>query len=284
MSDPGSSRRYVGGRGLWLQLPALLAFLVAILLMVFLAFRLVQRNTPSVTQKLNAEPLNTKPAATFSQPAASKPSTNISPPSLPEGTCVRLTLHEAQDKPFHVNAFLLHVDKQYVVTTASCMSQSDWEKVKRIQLAFSSSLRLGELNGPPQHLGDHTADRPVNMLENPDMGKDMAVWHLPTALKLSGLLLAQESNKDQLVWLMGDPMKKPQQLYRCQILSVNDNMMYLQPLERFAFEELVGLPIIDQQGKMVGILSGGGEFTLVSMSLPAMRRQLEKWHIVDKQK
>lgn len=278
MSDPGSAKRYVGGRGLWLQLPALLAFLVAIVLMVFLAFRLVQRNTPSLSQKLNTEPLNIKPAATVSQPAASKPTTNIAPPPLPEGASVRLTLYEAPDKPFQVNAFLLQAGKQYVVTTASCMSQSDWEKVKRIQLAFSSSLRVGELQGPPQHLGDHTADRPLNMLENPDMGKDMAVWQLPAALKLPGLLLAQESNKDQLVWLVGDPMKKPQQLYRCQIISVNDNMMHLQPLERFGFEELIGLPLIDQQGKVVGILSGGGEFTLVSMSLPAMRRQLEKWN------
>lgn len=286
MSDLRASRTRNDGRGLWLSLPAFIAFLLAFLLIIFLVYRLIQQNvipkTPSIVRNTKTDTPNTNPVATISPQKESKPITNLTPPPLPEGASVRLTLHEAQEKPLEVNAFLLHTSKLYVVTTASCMSQAEWERVKRIRLASTLSLRLEELQGPPQHLGDHTSDRPVNMLENPDMGKDMAVWQLPTTMKLPGLSLAQESSKDQFVWLAGNPMKKPQPLYRCQILSVNDNMMYLKPQERFAFEELIGLPFIDQQGKVVGILSGGGDFTLVSMSQNAMRRQLEKWQIVAK--
>ncbi|MBL8821258.1 MAG: hypothetical protein JNJ77_01630 [Planctomycetia bacterium] len=288
MSNSGSSRTRDDGRGFWVSLPALVAFLLAFLLIIVLVYRLIQQNviprTTSLSQNTNTEPLNTKPIASVSPQKETKPTTNLTLPPLPEGATLRLTMYEAQDKPLTVNAFLLHSGKQYVVTTASCMSQAEWERVKRIRLASTLSLRLEELQGPPQHLGEHTEDRPVNMLENPDMGKDMADWPLPNTVKLPGLSLAQESSKDQLVWLVGDPMKKPQQLYRCRIMNVNDKIMYLQPLERFDFEELVGLPFIDQQGKVVGILAGGGEFTLVSMSLPAMRRQLEKWQIIDTQK
>lgn len=221
------------------------------------------------------------PVAPIQTPEETPPSVST-PPSIPAGASLRLLIHPGNDAaPIKAGALLLQTSgtRQWVVTSAHCLSKEAWESTQRVQLVSSSNVLMGEVSGCPTYLGEHTADHAPNLLEKPEMGQGLAVWELPPTIKLKGLTLATNCQKDEDVWLLGHQWKdQPQQhLYHCHIAENAKNILYVHQLDRFAFEDFVGAPFVNSRGQVVGVLLGGGDFALVGAGVPAIQKQMSLW-------
>jgi hypothetical protein len=181
------------------------------------------------------------------------------------------------------NAFCLRMtnNKKYLLSHASLLTKTDWQEVTRITMSGRGNAVPLEVNTKPLYLGPMTEDHQANLLHNPDFGQDLVAWPMPSLSTQSGLVLSTiEAQQGDHAWIIGitDRQTHAQSHCLCKVLESSNNSLTIQQIDRIPLDLLIGLPVINQQGHVIGTVLGGSDLHLVGASAQALRRQLISLH------
>lgn len=250
--------------------------LVASLLFgIILVFRASYSPTPTAVANQSINPIAIPSSPVSTQAAV------VTPPLLTECNIYPIGLELAADHhPKQGHAFCIQwlADRRYLVSHASLLTQSDWQQVTRISLRNHGNAQTSSIDAKPLYLGPFTEDRQPNLLTHPDLGLDLVVWSMPEAIKGAGLPLAsQGAIRGEDVWVVALPDKNTnaQSHFHCRVLEFSDNALSIQPLDRFPLDQIIGLPVVNHHGKVIGNVLGGNDLTLIGASSQGLFRRLE---------
>jgi len=179
----------------------------------------------------------------------------------------------------HTNSFCLRTStgQRYLVSHASILMKGAWDEVTTISIPVLAGKQAVAVERKPLYLGPFAEDNQPNMLLNPDLGFDLVIWPMPSAISASGLLLAsKDSLPGENVWLIGalDSKTNARPLYLCRVLKMSENELTVQTIDRVAIEVTIGLPVVNQKGELIGTVLGGNDQVLTGASASALKRRL----------
>jgi hypothetical protein len=179
----------------------------------------------------------------------------------------------------HTNSFCLRTStgNRYLVSHSSILMKGAWDEVTTISIPGLAGKQAVAVERKPLYVGPLTEDNQPNMLLNPDLGFDLVIWPMPSAISASGLLLAsKDSPPGENVWLIGalDSKTNARPLYHCRVLKMSENELTVQIIDQVAIEKAIGLPVVNQKGELIGTVLGGNEQVLTGASAPSLKRRL----------
>lgn len=254
----------------------LTCLVASILLAIMLVFR--ASYAPVATRMVESTKItihnDSKPEATRSQV--------VTPPTLPENLVYTV---EITFGPTHQikqgNAFCVQgpAGRRFLFSHASLITQSEWQQVSQVILKSRDNLPLNLEDVNPLYLGPFTEDHQPNMLSNPDLGQDLVIWSMPNASPGKGLTLAsQAAVPGEVVWIAARPEKNTnaQSHFRCHVLEHTKHALSLQPLDRCPLDHMIGLPVVNQRGEIIGNVLGGNDLTLIGTGHQGLENQLKR--------
>lgn len=219
------------------------------------------------------------PVPLFATRANTRPAV-VTPPALIENSIYAIDL-ELIDNHQHqqANAFCLQgtAGRRYLVSHASRLTQNDWQQVTRFSLRGPDDQPWVPEVLKPLYLGPYTEDRQPNLLTQPDLGLDLVVWPMPKQVKGTGLPLASiRAVADEDVWIVVRPVKNTnaQSHLHGRVLEHSDCALIIQPLDRISLAQVIGLPVVNHRGEVLGNVLGGNDLTLVGASCEGIKRRV----------
>ncbi|HQR05188.1 MAG TPA: hypothetical protein PLN21_00100 [Gemmatales bacterium] len=220
------------------------------------------------------------PASHGTTPVSTRPVV-VTPPILFESNIYQLEL-ELADNVQHrqANAFCVQWPggRRYLVSHAGLLTQSDWQQVTRVSLRVHGDKQLVPVVLKPLYLGPFTEDHQPNLLTHPDLGLDLVVWSMPEQIKGKGYPLATScAVPGEDVWVVALPVRNTnaQSHFHCRVLEYSDHALSIQPLDRLSLDQVIGLPVVNQRGEVLGNVLGGNDLTLIGASFQGLERQLK---------
>jgi hypothetical protein len=245
----------------------------SILLGIILVFRVSYAPPPSIVtaQAIISAPIHTTTAST-------RPVVVL--PLLTERFIYPIDLERVDNHQHRqANAFCIQwgAGRRYLVSHASILTQNDWQQVSRVSLTGRDNLRV-PLEVKPLYLGTYTEDHQPNLLTNPDLGLDLVVWSMPDILIGTGLSLASTSAvPGEDVWIVALPGKNTnaQSHFHSRVLEHSDKALSIQPLDRVPLDQIIGSPVINQRGEVLGNVLGGNDLTLIGAGFQGIKHRLK---------
>lgn len=205
----------------------------------------------------------------------------VTPPLFTESSIYPIDL-ELADNPQHrqANAFCIQwtAGQRYLVSHASLLSRSDWQQMTRARLRGNDAKPLVPVELKLLFLGTFTEDHQPNLLMQPDLGLDLVVWSMPDTVKGLGLRLSSTSAvRDDDVWIVAiqNQNTNAQSHFHCRALECSENALSIQPFDRFPLDQIIGAPVVNQRGEVIGNVLGGNDLTLIGASSQGLIRRLE---------
>ena len=237
----------------------------SVLLALVLVFRASYQPGPAAASRTSTEPVASGPTATI--PTRKEEN---QPPRLPAECVLQIEVQVGgQPKNERTHAFCIRTSagRSYLVARASLLTKSGWEQVTQVMLLPNRLI----LKQKPVYVGPYTEDHQPNMLAKPDLGLDSAWWQLEEAHQIEGLPLSQESaiRNGDTAWI-ASPGTNP--LIRCSVMEYGETRLSVQPRERVSLEDVIGLPVVNGAGQVIGTVLGGNDLVFTGASATGMRR------------
>jgi S1-C subfamily serine protease len=162
---------------------------------------------------------------------------------------------------------------KYLLTAAHLFGPEEWKTVKEVSLATMAGGPVGKSEGAPRYIGEEMNTN----VSPPTTEKDLAVWKLAAGDTTVPLPLAERVPNTNRLWVVGAEVGKPggQKTFECkpQTFYPRGTTIFKQT-EPVVLRAFSGGPIINNEGKAVANLLGGGEGQIIGASAEQIRQRL----------
>lgn len=200
------------------------------------------------------------------------------PPKVSAQALLKFTcrMQDGECRMFPAVAIQANGTKPLLMTLASFLSESEWSSFKEVNYQSTVDTVSTVLPQKPTWLGKFTLDNQPNLQSKPDLANDLACWQLvnhpaDATLPLAAQLVAVETP----VWVLSLPVEKSPKWLKGRVAGASVNVIYIQMLERFDSEKLVGTIVVNESGEIVGTCQGG-DFALTGASSVGLLKKLNE--------